>query len=450
MTKKVSTIILGAGTAALAAANRLLDLGISDFLILEKGNNINKRTCPGVKTFDCKFCRAGCYTIEGIGGSNALHGNKICYFPASSEILSNCDENEKQTILNYLNNYRPYVDNNNLPFTSAYQDSFKFYYSDVLNKNEYKFFINSLTVRLFEKQLIASNVDIIKIEKRRDGFVLKDEKGQEYFCSNLVMATGRSSYTFLKNIFDSLQIRYSSLNQDIGIRIETNKENFNETYYYQVDPKIKFEYESLGLARTFCAHNQGLVVPVQFGNTFFADGAFSDNFSNHNNIALMVRSNEGLTNFELEDWCKKMNAYCNNSLVLKKINLSEKSKTELTNEIFSSIPFFPSEKHKELMRKLVSNLFDSNQYGILNNTLNFELTIYAPAIDRYWVAPALDRNLQTIGVKNCYVIGDAIGKSRGILQAMFSGVLWANAFSKTLIKEKPNDKVWSGWLSTSI
>ena len=60
MSIEISTIIIGAGTAALAAGNRLLDLNYQDFIIFEKGNSLKKRSCPGVKEYTCKFCDNGC------------------------------------------------------------------------------------------------------------------------------------------------------------------------------------------------------------------------------------------------------------------------------------------------------------------------------------------------------------------------------------------------------
>lgn len=450
--KEVSTIFLGAGTAALAAGNRMLESGDKGFLILEKGNSLDKRFCPGAKEYTCKFCKRGCYMVEGVGGANALYGNKICYFPASERILEDCTLDEKDIALKYLNSFQPYIDSGNIQETENKIGPYKEYTSDVLDQNEYRLLINALSKKLVENELILANTNIIKISKKKNGkFSLLSQDGAVFICSKLILATGRSSHLFLKDLFDSLSIEYSFLNQDIGIRIETSKENFSKNYYYQVDPKIKFDFGDLGSGRTFCAHNQGLVVPIQFGNSFFADGAFSDKFSDNNNIALMVRTKNPLDNTLLEKWCGTINQYTQNSLILNKIDLFNKPTQQLVNEIFSSLPIYPSETHKMLMRNLLVNLFSNEEFKILNShLLGQTLTIYGPAIDRYWVAPVLDRNFASTTVRNCYVIGDAIGKSRGIFQAMFSGVLWANRYLKTEVKENNHDKVRSSGLSTSV
>ncbi len=441
MGTKYKIIFVGAGVANLVAANRLLDYSVSDFIILEQGDKINNRKCVGETINSCKKCRTGCSTLQGVGGANALHGNKLCYFPASNKISDSFSINEINTALRYLNDVAyPYFDicyNSNV---TKQKFNKKHYNSDVLSKSEFKSLIKKLTHRVEEK--IYTSIKVSEILKTNDSFLLKTESGIDFICINLVLGTGRSSYKFIKSQFEKIGLKYSSQPQDIGIRIETNKENFSEEYYYQVDPKFKFNWPGLGEGRTFCAHNQGMVVPVKFGNSFFADGAFGDKFTKKNNIALMVRIKKPLLDTDIESWCQEINKYANNSLVIGNVSLNQPS-LDVVSKILSLIPNFPTKQHKQLMQNLLLKLF-VGENKILNIKKSYEshLTIYAPAIDRQWIVPKLNDDFSTITNNNLYVLGDAIGKSRGFVQAMFSGAIWADRFSLN-----KNSKTKVEWLN---
>ncbi|OAV63675.1 hypothetical protein Barb6XT_03079 [Bacteroidales bacterium Barb6XT] len=68
---------------------------------------------------------------------------------------------------------------------------------------------------------------------------------------------------------------------------------------------------------------------------------------------------------------------------------------------------------------------------------------FALVIDLQWVKPQLTQNFSLQNDDNIYVLGDAIGKSRGFVQALFSGVMWANLFCKNVSEIKNKEK----WLN---
>jgi hypothetical protein len=437
MENKYKIIFIGAGVSNLVAANRLLDDSIDDFIIIEQGNHLDDRKCEGEKVFTCKKCSHGCSTLEGVGGANALHGNKLCYFPASEEISKSFTSIEINCALNFIQKLAyPYFDK---CFNSKNQEKAnkKYYNSDVLNKQHFKKLIEQLTFKV--RNNIRTNTQVTGIIRTNQGYSIKTKLGKEFLCEKLVIGTGRSSYSFLKSQLDNLGIEYSYQTQDIGIRIEAHKDCFSKNYYYQVDPKFKFKWPNLGSGRTFCAHNQGKIVPVRYGNSFFADGAFGNKFGNYNNIALMVRTNIPLMDDEIESWCLEINKYSNNNLRLGKISLNQSNKN-LISEIMNLIPTFPTESHKNLMFKLLNELFFGNNKILKENkNNNTMLTVYGPAIDRQWVTPLLTDNFSVGTKNNLFILGDAIGKSRGFVQAMFSGAIWAdrlnnNKFSQTKVE----------------
>jgi uncharacterized FAD-dependent dehydrogenase len=434
MINRYKIIFIGAGVSNLAASNRLLNYSINDFILIEQGNLLNNRKCIGEDSKSCKKCQDGCATLEGVGGANALNGNKLCYFPASDGLLNSFSKVEIDLAINFLNDLvSPYFDKSLIANKMNYNDR-KYYNSDVFNKKDFALLIEKLAGALNNK--IITGTKVVEIENTSEGFCITTAKGHKYFCETLVMGTGRSSYSFLPNQLKKLNVEYDYQIQDIGIRIEAHKDCFTEDYYYQVDPKFKYNWEGLGSGRTFCAHNQGKVVPVKFGNSFFADGAYDKDFGNLNNIALMVRGLQPLAIDDLENWCSRINTNSDNNLLLGSIELNQ-SESEIIKQILNLIKIFPTKSHKSLMENLLLKSF-SGKHKLIKTKKNFNsiLNIYGPAIDRQWVVPAIDNNFQIKNLQSLYVLGDTIGQSRGFIQAMFSGAIWADRFFKVNISRK--------------
>lgn len=438
-------IFIGAGTANLAAANALIDLGQNNILILEKGNLIDKRNCPGIKESTCYFCKKGCFVTDGIGGANALHGNKLCYFPASNKVYSSVDDDIKSISLNYIaNTLKPYFDIDQIR-DKSFSNSKKEYHSDVLNKSHFQHFIQILSHRLLELNKIKACIEVIDISRSENGnFEVLTNQGK-YYSNNIVIGTGRSGVYFNKKIFDKHGVNYSPGNPDIGFRIEAHQDLFDNDYYYQIDPKYKYQFLNIGSGRTFCAENQGFVVPVMFGKSFYADGAYGETFTNMNNVAIMVRSNRSIYPETVEEWCYTINKYADNRLNLGELDLGEHKISEIPRVLLSFIPIWPTNEHKYLMEQLLQELFIKNSFIFKSNysTEHRKIKILGPATDYYWIKPQINDNFST-SVSNLFVIGDAIGVSRGYLQSIFSGVAWVYKlnFGKLFNNDVIGDK-WS-------
>ncbi len=448
----VSVIIIGAGSASMAAANYLLDAGVNDFIVLEKGNLLRKRHCPGEKQNSCVFCKNGCPTIEGTGGSNGNNGNKICYFPASN-LVSEKGGRHHVSVIEYVDRFLArFIDTGNIQeFIDS--ESQKSYNSDVFNKSQFEDYINYMSDRLTSGGKLLNGVEIVDVKRLANGqFRIRDREGNYFRCNRIVFGTGRTSHQFIRNIFDSLGVAYVNQPQDIGIRIETDKQNFSEKYYYQVDPKFKFDFDGIGSGRTFCAHNQGKVVPVRFGHAFYVDGAFGEKFTELNNIALMVRTNDYLDSNLLELWCKNVNVQFRQSYILGDVDLERSSLHDLVDNVIEKIPFFPTKEHDWLFRSLLTELLCGGYQIFKSEHRKGSLRLYGPAIDLYWPKINLTETLSVAEFSNLHVIGDAIGISRGFFQGIYSGVLWANKFVENIdfIKSRNNHEIRSSRVSLSL
>lgn len=433
-------IFIGAGISNLVAANYLLDSSFDNFLILEKGEFLLERMCAGAAKNTCHHCLRGCSVIEGVGGSNALNGNKLCYFPSSCNILNQTENHIVENAFSYLKNITSNLIEPSFNQVKFIADERKDYVSHVLDRNSFQEMINLFSNRISSH--IITNSDVISISSRESKMYIATSSGNHYVCEIVVIGTGRSSSHFLKEYFHKNSLLYKTQKQDIGIRIEARNNVFSNNYYYQADPKFKFSFDGLGSGRTFCAVNKGVVIPVKFGNSFYAEGSFGDSFGDKNNIAVMVRSDISLSIRQIEDWCQRINELSNNQLIIGDITISDNRKL-MIKEILELIKYYPTNSHKKLMQNLLGKIF-IGEFSIFNfDAINERLRIYAPAIDRYWIQPILNRNFSIPGTNNVFIVGDAAGLSRGYIQAMYSGYIWAANFLKSSPKKKRDESFQS-------
>jgi uncharacterized protein len=432
-------VFIGAGPANLAAANFLLERGITNLLILEEGGRFNKRGCPGLRQNLCTYCNGElCHISGGEGGSSARFGNKLCYFPASEQILEHFNEDVVSASSIYLDEtLRPFFQSrlNHRDGPSWAECTFgagsstpnrKHYVSEVLLKGDFEQMILRLLLIPREKNLIRINTAVTHIVRTEDfTFRLHTANGETINTQHVVFGCGRSSHAFLRRAFASLGVAWEQPHQDVGIRLEAPSSLFTEDFTYQGDPKYKFVHSPYGTSRTFCGCHGGIIVPVKFGHSFYADGAFGDHCTDSSNLAFMVRSRETLATQALEQWCTAMNTAAGGSLLLGKVPLGFTEVRELVSAIMALVPVWPTVAHQTMMSELLTFTLGTDVMLLhLRKNDSGDLRVFGPAIDLYWPRPKLEKGLKT-NVPGLFVLGDITGISRGFVQAMVSGAAWA-------------------------
>jgi uncharacterized FAD-dependent dehydrogenase len=68
-----TVLILGAGPAGLFAADALLEAGVTDVVMVERGRIMHRRVCPPGPGCDCRLCDV----VEGEGGAGSFSDGKI-------------------------------------------------------------------------------------------------------------------------------------------------------------------------------------------------------------------------------------------------------------------------------------------------------------------------------------------------------------------------------------
>lgn len=434
MENKYSYVFIGAGPANLAAVNILLENGISNILVLEKGNMLSSRKCPGTSQKTCLNCSANCNVLSGSGGASAIFGNKLCHFPASNRVLDLFQPSELSNIDNFINTLVR-SENNAFKYDQSSNSLFKKRYSaEILFRKEYLEIMNNLLSLPNKKRIILNNMTVNRINPdTKGGFAISCSDGSIFTTENVVIGVGREGSSFLRSILPKLGIQTQENKCDIGIRIESQTDNFTNDFFYQNDPKYKY-YHDLGSARTFCTCKDGVIVPARLNNSFFCDGAFETTKSNLTNVALMARSNSIIDQASIETWCKSVNQ--KGSLLLGQLKLSDIIEGKAVDLIFDMLPEWPTKDHKEIINHLLSQFFDKkNNFININSDVNSIFNVYGPAIDNYWPVPEVNKNFQT-SARGIYIIGDSVGVSRGIIQALVSGTAWSNIEIKSTMNQQ--------------
>jgi len=417
-------LFVGAGPASLAAANYLLDCGVSNILIVEEGGPFQKRGCPGLKRQTCLHCNGNsCHVTAGEGGCSASFGNKLCHFPASDKILNHFKPSVVSASHNYLDQLLDAQFTRERDGVTKATGSARFlekknYESDVLLKNEFEDLTLALLAAPRKNGVIKLNTGVEEIARLNPhGYRTRLSSGESVEAARVVLGCGRTSHAFLRRTYQQLGIEYEDNCQDIGIRIEARADVFTNEYTYQTDPKYKFAHP-YGSCRTFCACNGGVVAPVKFGDSYYAEGAFGQEFTKFNNVAFMVRSKKVLSASMLEHWCNAVNNKAMGNLLLGTVEFEDIQ--SVVTSILAMIPVWPSSDHRAMMCDLLA-LTLGDEIALLKRGATMK--IYGPAIDLYWPKPALGAGLMT-GLSDLYVIGDATGVSRGFVQAMTAGAAW--------------------------
>ena len=330
---KYDVAIIGAGPAGLYCAFKLIKDSKRKLkiLILEKGNELEKRICPAVTdSSNCKKCKI-CSIMSGIAGAGAFSDGKFpitndfggnlwekCGKEKSLELQREVDDtnrrfyyysrscrNEQQISwleYNYPEKAFPklYVSKNspykkictqhNLHLLNADIRHLGTDLSKIVYSNIYNFLIkNNVEIKTqTEVNCIAFNPNSNEDAKYWIG--LKDDGS--YYADKVVIAAGRTGSQWVNFICTNLGIPTRSNRVDLGIRFECPDEIWNHITKDLYESKIIYRTKTYeDEVRTFCMNPSGYVVTERTNSGITVNGhsfESSDKKSENTNFALLV------------------------------------------------------------------------------------------------------------------------------------------------------------------
>lgn len=412
---------IGAGPATLAAIDRLPRSIRQLSIILEQGKHQGRRICPELRSKSCSSCYGqNCHVTSGVGGASAVFGNKFCHFPASEGVKGLMAD---ATTADQPASVPPPAVSNVHEYPNS--PNRKVYGVSIARMDAYTDHMNDLIANVRDTTMIKEEFEVERIVEANGTYSLRSTGGDEVVASNVVIATGRSGHRALRRWLTDLDIAYEENAPDIGVRVEVETAALNRRFFYQDDPKFKFDFGGVGQGRTFCTCRGGMIVPVKFGAGFFADGAFARKDTGKTNVALMARTHETHHPDALEEWCSSTNTGTGNTLLLGQFSLTGLSDGQMVKSIADMIPEGPTPRYKMVLSALADTLVSNESVGMFTGgERQGTIRVYGPAIDRYWPRVELSVGFET-RKQGLFVIGDAAGVSRGIVQAAAAGASWA-------------------------
>lgn len=409
--KKDNVIIVGGGLSGLTAASYLADTGV-EVTVLEQGKRYMDRNVQN-----------GEEVLSGLGGAGTLAGGKLCFPPASGGIWKRTGRSMRafqpfcQEMLSDLHTLLP------LPQSGGWLSgkmNRKIYRSELVLGNEMRAFVNTLIGNVIHRGAdIRCGCQVTGLgdtERGKRVFFLNEGGERERLDGGyVVFATGRTSVPLLRTLF-----RPGPGHQpDLGIRLTADR---NQPVFSAAGEDVKLKL-NIGpyLVRTFCVCCGGASIKTSTGGLIHYDGHFETQLTDHTNFGVLARSPVYSGPDAVRSYLEAMQRYADIQVSLKDFLLYRNllARGTIYAPLFEALAGFISELYRGGM--LVQN--------------PDEVPVFLPAADQINPLIPTDSGFEST-LPNVYVTGDALGISRGFIQAMWAGRCAAEQILDQMARER--------------
>lgn len=464
---KYDVIVVGAGPAGIFACYELsLKSPHSKVLLVDKGHNIYRRSCPilegkiqlcppaaGRKEF--AGCMPACSITAGFGGAGAYSDGKFNittefggwmtdYLPGSKvlELIKYVDDiNLKHGATTALTD----------PTTSAIKDIEQRGYAAGLKllRAQVRHLGTEQNLEILQAiyEYLTTRIDMVFRAEVEDLNTVKEDgehritgismKGGEVHEADLVMvAPGRDGSAWLSSVLKKRRLKMHNNQVDVGVRVETSDIVMREINEHLYEGKFIYNTSVGTRVRTFCSNPSGHVVVENHSGVMAANGhSYKDPAlgSSNTNFALLV-SHKFTEPFDkpneyAREICKRANDLSNGGVIVQKYGdvLRGRRSTEgriregfLEPTLKEAVPgdlglVLPYNTMKSLVEMVEA--LDKVTPGIASEHTLF----YGVEAKFYSARPKLKETFET-EIKGLYCGGDGAGITRGLAQAGAAGV----------------------------
>lgn len=446
--KKYDIIIAGAGAAGVFMSYEFTKLDTNaKILMVDKGAPLEKRKCPISKglTPTCVKCKP-CHIMNGYGGAGTLSDGKYNITTQFGGDL------HKYVGVPKAMELMEYVDDALCSMGGA---DAKLYTTDQKLKTEalkYDLHLMEAKVRhlgtdrnveilgrIFD--YIKNKIDTLfyttleKVEKTEDGFKVITDKGEEFYCNDLVLATGRSGSKWISSVCDGFNIKQTKNRVDIGVRVELPAEVFKHITDEVYESKFVYRTDKYNdLVRTFCMNPYGEVVAentngiVTVNGHSYADPALR---TENTNFALLV-SNTFTEPFEdsneYGESIAKLSNMLGGGVLLQRFGDLVKGRRSSERRMEKSftrptLKATPGDLSLVIPKRQLDDIIEMIYAldKIAPGTANEDTLLYGVEVKFYNMKVEVDENLET-EVKGLYALGDGSGVTHSLSQASACGV----------------------------
>ena len=451
--KDYDVIIIGGGPAGIFTALELIekdeDLNI---LLLEKGKNIDARSCPIGKTADkCIKCNP-CSIVTGWGGAGAFSDGKLTLTTEFGGVLDKYITKERlEELIDYIDKIyvrfggteeihgmdQQKVLDIEKKAASADLKLIKAHIKHLGTDKNYEI-LKKIQYYLQDKiniEFLTSVEEIIVKDNKAVG--VKTNKGDTFYAKYIAASPGREGSEWFKGESERLGLGIRSNAVDVGVRVEVPAVVMKDITDVVYESKLIYYTESFDdRVRTFCMNPYGEVVIENNDGIKTVNGhSYADKRTDKTNFALLV-SKEFTEPFDSPIAYGKYIASLANMLGegvlvqrlgdlldgrrsthkrLERSLLQPSLKDATPGDLSLVLPYRFLQDIVEMLKamdKVAPGIYSKHTllYGV-------EVKFYSSRVD-------LDSKLET-KVENLFAGGDGAGVTRGLAQASAAGVVMA-------------------------
>ncbi len=459
MPDKYDVIIVGGGPAGIFAAMELCQAPDLSVLLLEKGKDIDSRTCPFAdKGISCPPC-SPCDLVSGLGGAGAFSDGKLTLsaeiggrlidylglkgteelvqyvdsiylkFGGSNRVYGNGDEVED------LERRATLADLRLLPMAVRH-----------LGTEHSRGVLREMREFLSDRVEVKVNT-IARAVLTEDGAVrgVETEDGQRFECRYLIIAPGREGADWLAREADRLSLTLQTNPIDVGVRVEVPEAVLRELTDALYECKLEYYSKSFDdRVRTFCVCPAGEVTMESTGGsdpvTTVNGHSYAERKTNNTNFALLVSTNftEPFRDpIAYGRYLARLANILSGGVIVQRLgdllsgrrstneriargNVQPSLKSATPGDLSFALPY----RHlKSIMEML--DAMDRLAPGVASR----HTLLYGIEVKFYSSRLALSNNLES-EIANMFAAGDGAGVTRGLVQASASGVVAAREIMK--------------------
>lgn len=452
MSKAYDVIIIGSGPAGIFAALELSKNRNLKVLIIEKGKDIDKRSCPmeraSIPCVQCDVCNILC----GWGGAGAYSDGKLTLSPhVGGSLKEYLPNNEFSSLMDYVDSiYRSFgageeIHGDDIKAVSELKQRASTYDLELVPAR-IRHIGTELCRALLKKirEELNGKVDLIFDTRVRsisviDGVVsgIETEKGDIFEAPYIIAASGREGSPWLSSEARRLGLSVHKNPVDIGVRVElpaSVMKGITDTVY-----EGKFTYISKGFhdrVRTFCMNPYGEVVNEFSEGIFTVNGhSYKDRRTENTNFAILVSTDFTEPFDDPISYGRYIASLANllgKGVIVQRLGdlkMGRRSTPQrmeegavrptLRDATPGDLSFVLPYRHLSNIMEMLEAL-DKLAPGVNSK----DTLLYGVEVKFYSVRLKLTPSFET-EAKNLFAIGDGAGITRGLIQSSISGVVAA-------------------------
>ena len=448
--EKYDIIVVGAGASGVFISYELAKLNINArVLVLDKGGKLEERICPIKKgvTKNCVKCNP-CHIMNGYGGAGTLSDGKYNITTQFGGDLHNYVGVEKaMELMEYVDEVLCSMGGADAKLYSTASSELK---TECLRNNlhlleaKVRHLGTDRNVRILAKMFDYSSekiemkfrttiADVVREEDHT--FTVVTDKGEQFNCKDLVLATGRSGSKWISSICDKMGIEQKKNRVDIGVRVELPAEIFKHITDDVYESKIVYKTDKYNdMVRTFCMNPYGEVVSENTNGIVTVNGHSYDApelHTDNTNFALLV-SNHFTEPFddsnEYGESIAKLSNMLGGGVLLQRFGDLVKGRRSSERRMMKcftrpTLQATPGDLSLVIPKRQLDNIIEMIYAldKIAPGTANEDTLLYGVEVKFYNSVVKVDENLET-KIPGLYALGDGSGVTHSLSQASASGV----------------------------